>query len=311
MTRTKIPQEWVALETPSREEMTSLWGGDWGCDSEVGSLKAVLLRRPGKEIESIKDPEQCRWLEVLNPEKAREQHDELAALFRAQGIAVFYVDRMRDDRPNAYFMRDNVLLTPEGAIIGRQAMACRRGEERFAAEALGRLGVPILRTISGHGIFETACCLWVDAETVILGKGNRANSEGIRQLKEILKQVGVTHFLQMEIPDGYAHIDSIVSFIDKKTAMIDPWRFPPDLGEALKERGVTLLEAPSAEETTNLSLNFVALSPGVILFASGFPKTKFALKKQGIKVMGIDVSELRKGWGSLHCMTAVLKREFI
>jgi len=289
--------------------MTSLWGGDWGCDSEVGSLKAVLLRRPGKEIEGIKDPKQCRWLEVLNPEKARDQHDELAALYRAQGIAVFYVDRMRGDRPNAFFMRDNVLLTPEGAIIGRQAMACRRGEERFVAEALGRLGVPILRTISGHGIFETACCLWVDAETVIFGSGNRANTEGIRQLKEILKQVGVTHFLQMQIPHGYAHIDSIVSFIDKKTAMIDPCRFPPDLGKALIKRGVTLLEAPSAEETANLSLNFVALSPGVILFSSGFPKTKTALNEHGIKVIEIDVSELRKGWGSLHCMTAVLKRE--
>jgi len=289
--------------------MISLWGGDWGCDSEVGSLKAVLLRRPGKEIEGIKDPKQCRWLEVLNPEKARDQHDELAALFQAQGIAVFYVDRMRGDRPNAFFMRDNILMTPEGAIIGRQAMACRRGEERFAAEALGRLGVPILRTISGQGIFETACCLWVDAETVIFGIGNRANTEGIRQLKEILKQVGVTHFLQMKIPDGYAHIDSIVSFIDKKTAMIDSLRFPPDLGKALKEREVTLLEAPSAEETTNLSLNFVALSPGVILFASGFPETKFALIEHGIKVIEIDVSELRKGWGSLHCMTAVLKRE--
>lgn len=289
--------------------MTSLWGGDWGCDSEVGSLKAVLLRRPGKEIEGIKDPKQCRWQEVLNPEKARDQHDELAALYKAQGIEVFYVDRMRDDRPNAYFMRDNVFLTPEGAIIGRQAMVCRRGEERFAAEALGRLGVPILRTISGHGIFETACCLWIDAETVILGIGNRANPEGIRQLKEILKQVGVTHFLQMKIPDGYAHIDSIVSFIDKKTAMIDPSRFPPDLGKALKERGVTLLEAPSAEEAKNLSLNFVALSPGIILFASGFPETKIALNKHGIKVIEIDVSELRKGWGSLHCMTAVLKRE--
>lgn len=289
--------------------MTSLWGGDWGCDSEVGSLKAVLLRRPGKEIEGIKDPKQFRWLEVLNPEKARDQHDELAALYKAQGIAVFYVDRMRDDRPNAFFMRDNVLMTPEGAIIGRQAMACRRGEERFAAEALGHLGVPILRTISGQGIFETACCLWVDAETVIFGIGNRANPEGIRQLKEILKQVGVTHFLQMKIPDGYAHIDSIVSFIDKKTAMIDPWRIPPGLGKALMERGVTLLEAPSAEETANLSLNFVALLPGVILFASGFPETKFTLNEHGIKVIEIDVSELRKGWGSLHCMTAVLKRE--
>ena len=306
MTTNKIPREWLPLDTPSREEMTSLWGGDWGCDSEVGFLKAVLLRRPGKEIEGIKDPKLCRWLEVLNPEKARDQHDALAEMYKTFGVSIHYVNTMRADRPNAFFMRDNVLMSPGGAIVGRQAMACRRGEERYAAEALGRLGVPILRTVSGHGIFETACCLWVDAETVILGAGNRANTEGIRQVKEILKQVGVTHFLQMQIPHGYAHIDSIISFIGKKTAMIDPLRFPVEVG---KEKGLTLLEAPSSEETANLALNFVTLSPGVILLASGFPETKSVLTKTGFQVIEIDVSELRKGWGSLHCMTAVLKRQ--
>ena len=47
--------EWLALETPMRDELSTYWGGDWGCDSEVGTLRAVLLRRPGKEIERIKN----------------------------------------------------------------------------------------------------------------------------------------------------------------------------------------------------------------------------------------------------------------
>lgn len=292
-----------------REELTSLWGGDWGCDSEVGTLKAVLLRRPGKEIEGIRNPSDCRWLKIMDPEKARDQHDELAELYRSQDVTVHYVERMREDRANALFMRDNVLMTPEGAIVGRQAMACRRGEERYAAEALSALGVPILRTVSGHGIFETACCLWVDAGTVIIGTGNRANAEGARQVEEVLSQVGVQHVLRMLIPFGYAHIDSIVSFLDQRTALIDPLRIPWDLWTELKNRGFSLLEAPSVEETTNLALNFVTLSPGTIVMASGFPETKKFLEQHNIRILEIDVSELRKGWGSLHCMTAVLKRD--
>jgi len=43
--------------------------------------------------------------------------------------------------------------------------------------------------------------------------------------------------------------------------------------------------------------------------ASGFPETRKFLEDHGIKVSEIDVTELRKGWGSLHCMTAILKRE--
>jgi N-dimethylarginine dimethylaminohydrolase len=311
MEPTKTKKGWLALETSTEEELTKYWGGDWGCDSEVGKLRSVLLRRPGKEIEKIADPEEYRWLDIMDCGKARRQHDALAELYRSRGVKVHYAENMRDDKPNAFFMRDNVLMTPQGAILGRQAMACRRGEERYAAEALALLGVPVIRTISGNGIFETACCLWVDAGSVILGTGNRANQEGAAQVEQSLQSMGVEHFLRLQIPYGYAHIDSIISFTDKKTAVIDPARLPWDVWAALKKRGFRLLEAPSPGETEALALNFVALSPGSIVMASGFAETKKFLEDNGIEVTEVDISELRKAWGSLHCMTAVLKRESI
>lgn len=60
MKPTKTSKKWLALETPIRDELSTHWGGDWGCDSEVGTLKAVLLRRPGPEIEDVKDPERLK-----------------------------------------------------------------------------------------------------------------------------------------------------------------------------------------------------------------------------------------------------------
>lgn len=309
MEPTKTKKDWLALETSIAEDFVEYWGGDWGCDSEVGKLRAVLLRRPGKEIEGIEDSDVCRWLDVMDAKIAREQHDTLAEVYRSQGVEVHYVEKMREDRPNALFMRDNVLITPHGAIVGRQAMACRRGEERYAAEALARLGVPIVRTISGKGIFETACCLWVDAGTVIIGTGNRANREGARQVEEALGSMGVEQFLHLPIPYGYAHIDSIISFVDKKTAVFDPARLPWDIWIALKNRDFRLFEASSPRETEDLALNFVTLAPGKMLMAAGFPETKEFLHSHGIAVHEVEISELRKGWGSLHCMTAILRRE--
>jgi N-dimethylarginine dimethylaminohydrolase len=245
----------------------------------------------------------------MDPEKARKQHDNLADLYRSHDVSVYYVRNMRKDKPNALFMRDTVLMTPEGAVIGRQAMECRRGEERYAAESLASLGVPIIRTISGTGIFETACCLWVDRETVMIGTGNRANQEGVCQIEETLKSLGVENFLHMQIPYGYAHIDSIITFLDIKKAVFDPVHLPWDIWSALKQMGFSLLEAPSSEETRELALNVVALAPGIVAMAAGYPETKKFLEKNGIKVFEVDVSELLKGWGSLHCMTAVLKRD--
>lgn len=308
MEPTKTKSEWMADETSLKLDLASHWG-DWGCDSEVGRLRAVLLRRPGEEIDNIQDPEEYRWLELMDPAKARKQHDALAEAFQAHDVSVHYVDRMRSDRPNALYMRDNVLMTPEGAVVGRQAMSCRRGEERYAAEALARLGVPILHTVCGTGIFETACCLWVEAGTVVLGSGNRANYEGCRQVEEVLATIEVENFIHLQIPYGYAHIDSLISFVDETTALFDPSRLPWDVWMALSDLGIRLLEAPSPEETQGLALNLVALEPGKVLMAAGFPETRAFLERQGIAVSEVEVSELRKGWGSLHCMTAVLKRD--
>lgn len=311
MEPTKTHEKWLALETPIKDELSTFWGGDWGCDSEFGTLRAVLLRRPGNEIEHVTDPEEWRWLDIMNPEIAREQHDALAELYKEHGVQVHYVENMREDRPNAIFMRDSVLMTPEGAIVGRHAMSCRRGEERYAAESLGALGVPIIRTISGSGIFETACCLWIDSGSVIIGTGNRANREGARQLEEVLRPMGVENFWYFPIPYGYAHIDSIISFIKKKTVIIDPIRIPWDIWSVLKNMGFKILEAPDSMEIQNLALNVVALEPGSVAMASGFPVTKKFLEENGIEVKEVDVTELRKGWGSLHCMTAILKRDSI
>ncbi len=301
--------DWGPHETTLRDDLEAYWDGPWGCDSECGRLAAVLLRRPGAEIEGIEDPSAVRFKQAMDPERARAQHDRLAALYREHGAEVHYVERMRADRPNAIYMRDNILGTPEGAIVGRQAMRCRRGEERYAAEALAGLGVPILRTVGGNGIFETACCLWVDAETVLIGTGDRANEQGCRQVREALHHIGVEHFLELPVPEGYAHIDSIITLVREDLAVIDERYVPASVVSALRSKGIAVLAAPDTDELDELALNVVALAPGHVVMAAGNPRTCGLLESHGIRVEKIDVSEILKGWGSIHCMTAVLRRD--
>ena len=50
-------------ETEFKTMMPKLYG-DWGVDSEVGKLRAVLMRRPGKEIEGITDPAAVAMKEI-------------------------------------------------------------------------------------------------------------------------------------------------------------------------------------------------------------------------------------------------------
>lgn len=302
-------ERWFPSEKSFADEMASCWG-DWYCDSEVGALRTVLMHRPGPEIDAVTDPSVVRFKALMDPEKARAQHDALAEVYRSHGVEVHYVEGGRLDRPNALFMRDQVLMTPEGAIVCRPAMEARRGEERFAAETLARLGVPIVKTISGEGVFEGACLLWLDRETVIVGTGSRANASGVAQVERELRDQGVTTFLPFQIPYGHAHLDGIMNVADRKTVMVFPWQVPYDVCKPLLDRGFTLVENPYVEEVkVSFGINFVALAPGKVVMPAGNPRTRELLEGAGVTCIEVDLSEIIKGWGAVHCMTAFLRRD--
>lgn len=289
------------------EEMPALWG-DWGVSSEVDPLKAVLLRRPGPEVEDF-DHREVRFRSPVCPQRLRRQHDALADVYRSYGVEVHYVKRQRSDRPNAMYMRDLMFMTPEGAIIARQAMAARRGEERCVAETLASLGVPILRTINGSGIFEGANAMWVDRRTVILGTGCRTNSEGYRQVEDELRRLGVEEVIPMQIPWGHAHIDGLLNLASHDVAMVHASQVPYDVCAALRAKGFRIVEAPSQTEAKGtMGVNFVAIRPGLVVQPAGNPRCREALEQAGIEVVTVEVGELLKGWGGIHCSTAFLKR---
>ena len=303
-----IPGErWFPKETDFIEDMPLYWG-DWGVASEVDTLKAVLMRRPGKEIESF-DAEAVRFSdEPIDIELMRMQHDAVADVYRQNGVAVYYVEEQREDRPNAVFCRDLVFMTPEGAILTRPGMAARRGEERYVAKALADLGVPIIKTVSGDGMFEGANAMWVDRHTCVVSTGSRCNQSGYEQVKNELERMGVTVY-HMQQPYSNIHIDGIMNPASNDIIMLHASQIPYDIVDMLKKKGYKILEVPSQTELReHFSCNFVALEPGRILMPEGSPRAQELLEKNGIKVQTINVSEIIKGKGALHCITAFLKR---
>ena len=287
--------------------MNEYWG-DWGVSSEVDTLKAVLIRRPGKEVEDF-DPDAVRFSDVpLDVELMRKQHDNVAQVYKDFGAKVYYVEEQREDRPNAVFCRDLMFMTPEGAILTRPGMAARRGEERYVAQALAKYGVPILKTVAGDGMFEGANAMWVDRHTCVVSTGVRCNRSGYEQVKHELERMGVEVY-HMQQPYSNIHIDGLMNPISHDKVLIHASQVPYDIIDMLKKKGYEILEAPSQSEVRErFACNFVALEPNHIVIAEGPVRTIELLEKHGVKVETVDVSEITKGKGSLHCITAFLKR---
>jgi hypothetical protein len=77
-----IPGEkWFPKESHFEDDMPLYWG-DWGVSSEVEKLKAVLMRRPGKEVDHF-DAAAVRFTdEALDVELMRKQHDDVTEIYQ-------------------------------------------------------------------------------------------------------------------------------------------------------------------------------------------------------------------------------------
>jgi len=248
-------------------------------------------------------------LAPLDVGRARQQHDALAQAYRDAGIAVYYVEPAETPPPNLMFVADLMLMTPEGAILGRPASTVRAGEERFVARRLAELGIPILHSVRGRGTFEGADAAWIDPQTVLLATGLRTNTEGAAQVTSLLQEMGV-EVVPVGLPYGVMHLMGQLRFADRNLAIAWPGRVPYAAVEALRARGYTVLFLPDEEEAVRgMALNFVTLGPRWILVAAGNPITQTFYQDAGIACQTVEVDELLKAAGGIGCLTGVLERE--
>lgn len=203
--------------------------------------------------------------------RAQAQHDALAAAYRRAGVEVHYVQPSGTSKPNQMFVADLMFMTPEGAILARPASTVRAGEERHVARRLADLGVPILCSIRGKGIFEGADAAWLDPHTVLLGIGLRTNPERERQVATLLAEMGV-EVITVTLAYGAMHLMGSLRFADRDLALVWQGRIPYLAVEALRARGYQVACLPDEDEIRRgFALNFVTLSPRQILMPAGPP----------------------------------------
>jgi arginine deiminase len=280
--------------------------------SEWEPLRAVLLHRPGSELDEVRDPNTVQMTRIPDANRLRAQHDALAQIYRNQGVEVFLVDPPDGIRvpPNLVFCRDLFAMTPEGAIVSRMASSVRAGEERAVARRLAMLGVPILLTVRGPGAFEGGAeLLWVDRRTALLSCGVRTNEDGARQVENLLRSMEV-EVVRAALPVGAMHLLGTLNILGPDLALAWPGAAPYAAVQLLRQRGFRVLYLPDqAERESGMSLNLVTLRPYQVLMPAGCPRTRTLLESAGVTCLETDVSELIKAEGAIGCSTGILWRQ--
>jgi len=303
------------------DQLTRWWGRSWGCTNDVGRLKAVLMHRPGAEVDIVDtskrlesnafgdEQEGWYWRGTEGPDLAamQAQHDAYVALLRSEGVEVVYLDKAAPGRMKSCYTRDVVAAVGGGAIVMRLGARIRRGEELPATRTLARLGCPILRTISGAGIAEGGSFAWLNPKTAVIGLSSRVNEEGANQIGEVLRSQGV-ELIKVQLTGYRLHIDGLFVMIAPDLAIANITLLPYWFLEKLKELRIHLIELHHDDD--GAIINSLAIAPGRMIMPEGVSGyTRDRLSLHGVEVLTLPYDKVISGGGGLHCSTAPLIRD--
>jgi N-dimethylarginine dimethylaminohydrolase len=285
----------------------------FGSQSMVAPLRQVVVKRPDEAF--VRIDEEWRELNYTRPpvlSKAVEDHRRFVALMQATGAEILYLPADNRTGLDSLYAHDPVLVTDSGAIIFQTGKPARRGEGPAFADAFRTWDVPILGVIDGAATAEAGDMVWLDRQTLLVGRGFRTNAAAVARLSELLKPGGV-QVISFELPywngpPDVLHLMSFISLLDDDLAVVYRRLLPVPLFELLTSRAVQLVDVPEQEYET-LGCNVLATSPRNLIMASGNPFTRSRLEAAGCRISEFDGSEIcLPGAGGPTCLTRPLLR---
>ncbi|NPV75265.1 MAG: hypothetical protein HPY59_02710 [Anaerolineae bacterium] len=312
------------------DELEKTWRRPWGSQSSYARLRAVIVHRPGSEASwGDVDPDFFN-LPTGMPDLARmqAQHDAFVRVLQENGVETISLDAPPPvlgtygvPLRSATYTHET-LMVKGGAIICRCAPAYKRGLEYYQSRTLGKLGCPILHTVRGEGFFESSNAVWLDKKSLPLAVSQRANMQGVLQVSAVVREFGVedVHIVHLPGPlntrrsqtgggGGAFHLDMVFGVAAPRIGVIYPacvgYEF---IDYLLHKKNFDLIEIPE-EEVNGCPSNFLVLEPGKLIMPAGNPTVTAELRKRGITVIEVDLSEFTNAGGGPTCMTMPLIRD--
>ena len=279
----------------------------------VGRLRRVMVRRPGVAMAAA-DPADWHYTSAIDLEEARSAHDAFVAALRAWDVEVLYHEAPLPDHSDSVFVFDPALVTDRGTLVLSMGKERRRGEEEPLARSLQDCGVPVFGRLEGDARVEGGDTLWLDHDTLAVGRGFRTNAEGVRQLRDLLAPLGVG-VLAYDLPyftgpDACLHLLSLISPVDVDLAVAYPPLMPTAFWHELRRRGMRLLEVPEEEFVRTQATNVLTVAPRKCIMLDGSPVTKQLLEMADCEVVTFPGAPLSfKAEGGPTCLTRPVWRD--
>jgi N-dimethylarginine dimethylaminohydrolase len=284
--------------------------------SEVDRLTHVMVKHPRDAFVDAQTIA-AQWASLnftAAPDlpRAIDEYERFVELLKSSGTTVTRLPRDSRTTLDSIYARDASIVSPSGVILCNMGKASRGPEPSAQEQAVRLLGaIAVGGRIESPGSLEGGDVVWIDAKTMIVGRGYRTNAEGIRQVRALLGadvavvEVPLPHWRG---PGDVMHLMSLVSPVDHDLAVVYSRLLPVPFREWLLARGFSLVEVPD-EEFDTMGTNVLALSPRRCVMLAGNPRTRAALERAGCEVLEYRGDEISvKGGGGPTCLTRPLAR---
>jgi dimethylargininase len=230
--------------------------------------------------------------EEINIARAVEQHDRYKNCLADLGVRVISLPA-EPTMPDAVFVEDPAVVVDEVAVVARSGAESRRKEAASLAEALSAFRP--LRRLREPATLEGGDVLRIGS-TILVGVSPRTNEAGISQLAAELEPFG--YRVRPVSVRECLHLKTACSYLGEETILVNrAWVDTAPLGK---------WKLIDVAEDEPWAANALRIGETVLMPAS-FPHTEAILRRAGLRVQALDLSEFRKAEGSVTCMSVIFE----
>jgi dimethylargininase len=228
--------------------------------------------------------------EPIDVERARAQHGAYEDALRSIGCDVRRL-RPEPEMPDAVFVEDAAVVLGEVAVVTRPGAASRRGEVPSVAEALASYRdlahIEPPATLDGGDVL-------VIGKSVFVGLSARTNEQGVRQLAGAVEPRGYT--VRSLSVLSCLHLKTAVTRVGPRTVLLN--------GEWVDAAAFAAFERIEVHRDEPWAANALEVG-GAVLHPAAYPRTRDRLRRHGLDVREVDVSELARAEGGVTCCSLV------
>jgi len=265
--------------------------------SEGEKLKQVIVCTPEHEYTHASNFEKHNIGELGNPKLAIQQHDALKSKLVEFGAEVIDVPELAE-HPNSVFTRDTALSTPQGYIRLRLGLETRQGEGAWMAAILDSFKEPYVGEIKTPGTVEGGDVV-LAGNVAFIGKSQRTNKEGIKQLSTLLKMMGY-EIQVIKLPDTILHLDKVLMVLGTEQILY--------CQEFVSKENIKNFKGIGISCGGNTTANIICLGEKELIINSSNSVVIDRLEAENYIVHNIDLSEFAKGMGGPNCLIMPVQR---